>query len=84
MASHTDPMPFEFKEATINHVFKQGWQHPQTKIHKDASSAAKLLITLFTEEAIMRATEEAKQDPSARRLDVEHLEKIAPQLILDI
>ncbi|KAI9599558.1 centromere protein X [Syncephalis fuscata] len=79
-----DPTPVEFKEAVIQDVFKQVWQHPQTKIHKDAVYAAKVLMMTFTEEAIMRATAEAKQEPSARRLDVEHLEKIAPQLILDI
>ena len=42
----------------------------------------KLLIEIFVEEALQRADRQAKLESSGN-IDIEHLEKILPQLLLD-
>ncbi|ORX88873.1 hypothetical protein K493DRAFT_73776 [Basidiobolus meristosporus CBS 931.73] len=76
-----------FKPETIQSIFKTVWKESNTKIKSDAASLAADLLRLFTREAVHRSagvskTERADSE-AVPRLEVEHLEKTAAQLLLD-
>lgn len=56
-----------------------------TAANKDALQLSAELMRIFTVEAVHRAVDEANKDPGGgtQTLQVEHLEKILPQLMLD-
>ncbi|KAJ1984728.1 hypothetical protein H4R34_000490 [Dimargaris verticillata] len=73
-----------FKPETILAILREHW-HENEKIKPEAVQLAAELVRLLTIEAIHRAAEEARSrgSLSGRALDLEHLEKILPQLLLD-
>ncbi|CAM0136300.1 hypothetical protein VKS41_006895 [Umbelopsis sp. WA50703] len=74
-----------FKSETINSVFKTQWKETGTKANKDALVLSTELMRIFTVEAVHRAVDEANKDAGggSQTLQVEHLEKVLPQLMLD-
>ncbi|KAI9290301.1 centromere protein X [Umbelopsis sp. AD052] len=74
-----------FKNETIQNVFKAQWKDSGTKANKDAIQLSTELLRIFTVEAVHRAVDEANKDAGggSQTLQVEHLEKILPQLMLD-
>lgn len=55
----------------------------KTKVNNDALSLTTELLRLFVSEAAARAGKQAERE-TALNVTVEHLEKILPQLILDM
>ncbi|KAK9761047.1 hypothetical protein K7432_014361 [Basidiobolus ranarum] len=76
-----------FKPETVHNIFKTVWKESNTKIKPDATSLAAEFLRLFTLEAVHRSAGLSKSeftgDEDMPQLEVEHLEKIAAQLLLD-
>ncbi|ORZ20697.1 centromere protein X-like protein [Absidia repens] len=69
---------------TVQAVMKSAWKDPRTKANSQAVQLSAEFFKLFTIEAIHRASEEAKQiSDRSDEVQVEHLERILPQLLLD-
>ncbi|KAF0513132.1 centromere protein X-like protein [Gigaspora margarita] len=78
--------PITFDTKVLNNIFKTVWKKQKTKVRKDALLLSAEYLRLFTDEAISRAAIVAKKDnlgETLPRLEVHHLEKIAPQLRRD-
>ncbi|SAM08177.1 hypothetical protein [Absidia glauca] len=73
-----------FSTDTVQAVMKTVWKDPRTKSNAQALQLSAEFFRLFTIEAIHRASEEnARQAEPIEEIQVEHLEKILPQLMLD-
>ncbi|KAI8334199.1 centromere protein X-like protein [Chlamydoabsidia padenii] len=73
-----------FSTDTIHAVMKSVWKDPRTKCNAQALQLSAEFFRLFTIEAIHRASEEAqRQTDTDNEVQLEHLEKILPQLMLD-
>lgn len=70
------------KEETVKLFFTQYFKEQKTKLSPEALKLITRLLELFVEEATDRATEQAKKE-NVNEVDIEHLEKILPQLLLD-
>ncbi|KAG2206193.1 hypothetical protein INT46_002969, partial [Mucor plumbeus] len=77
---------------TVLKVFKNSFKNENSKVNKEALQLSCEFLRLFTLEAIHRASKEQddmsrldEQDGprSRKKLEVEHLERILPQLLLD-
>ncbi|KAK4197081.1 CENP-S associating centromere protein X-domain-containing protein [Triangularia verruculosa] len=64
----------------LSRIINEHFEHEDTKITKDANNALSAYMDVFVREAIARAAAERK----GGFLEVEDLEKIAPQLVLDL
>ncbi|KAK0737296.1 CENP-S associating centromere protein X-domain-containing protein, partial [Apiosordaria backusii] len=64
----------------LSRIVHELFEHKETKITKDANNALSGYIDVFVREAIARAAQKRR----GGFLEVEDLEKIAPQLVLDL
>jgi hypothetical protein len=85
-----DPNEHSISRALITRILVSGFQDKNTKIGKEALGIVEMYMRLFIKESIARTRQEAKNkdgvslvDISDDWLQVDDLEKIAPQLILD-
>jgi hypothetical protein len=85
-----DPNEHSISRALITRILFSGFQDKNTKIGKEALGIVEMYMRLFVKESIARTCQEAKNKNGASLADlddnwlqVEDLEKIAPQLILD-
>ncbi|KAL1898664.1 hypothetical protein Cpir12675_001771 [Ceratocystis pirilliformis] len=82
-ASDTEQVDGEAKvqvpEELITRVLHDMFEKENTRISKDANRAVGKYLDVFIREALMRASAER----GARFLEVEDLERLAPQLLLD-
>jgi hypothetical protein len=85
MASHSSEK-MKFKEATIRQLLELNKETRQTdapvKFSFDGATLVSALARHFVDEAVFRATEQAKSE-GKEQVDVDHLHKILPQLMLD-
>lgn len=73
-----------FNPETVQTVFKHAWKNENSKANKEAILLSCEFLRLFVVEAINRSSEEQQSmDSSSNTIDVEHLERILPQLLLD-
>ena len=70
------------KEETIKSFLLKHFKEDKTRVSSDVVLMMKLLIEIFVEEALQRANRQAELESSGN-IDIEHLEKILPQLLLD-
>ena len=70
------------KEETLKLFISKCFKEEKTKISSDAVVVLTKLMDMFIKEAIERATQQAEVE-SVDEVDIEHLEKILPQLMLD-
>ena len=72
-------------EDLLNVLLHQFFKEEGTRMHKDANKAVGRYMETFVREALARAawTREDAGAPGGGALEVEDLEKLAPQLILD-
>jgi hypothetical protein len=85
-----DPDDHSIPRALITRILFSGFQDKNTKIGKEALGIVEMYMRLFVKESIARTRQEAKNKDGASPgninddwLQVDDLEKIAPQLILD-
>ncbi|ORY93209.1 centromere protein X-like protein [Syncephalastrum racemosum] len=83
-----------FNPETLNTLFKLSFKDQSTKANKDALVLSAEFLKLFTAEAVNRSADEldrlggpaefGNEDTAQNeRINVEHLERILPQLLLD-
>jgi CENP-S associating Centromere protein X len=85
-----DPDEHSISRALITRILFSGFQDKNTKIGKEALGIVEMYMRLFVKESIARTRQEAKNKDGASLenssddwLQVDDLEKVAPQLILD-
>ncbi|KAI9030004.1 centromere protein X [Phycomyces nitens] len=82
-----EPEQDTFPSETVHAMFKHSWGENNVKISKDALALSCEFLRLFTAEAVHRASDEAEKPgvpkDASRKIDIEHLEIILPQLVLD-
>ena len=66
----------------IIELVKGHFTDPKTKISSEASELIPKLVELFVKEGILRSIKEAK-DEQLEVVELRHLEKILPTLLLD-
>jgi hypothetical protein len=89
MPAHTqlEPIP----QRLLGRLLQEGFEDENTKIHRGAMELTTKYMDIFVREAISRAVIERREANKARGgggisdgfLQVEDLEKLAPQLVLD-
>ncbi|CAO0790845.1 unnamed protein product [Mucor circinelloides] len=80
-------------EDTVSKVFKSSFKNQNSRLNKEALQLSCEFLRLFTVEALHRASEEQDRIETSmsdemgtrprKTLQVEHLERILPQLLLD-
>ncbi|CAH1273958.1 Hypp5245 [Branchiostoma lanceolatum] len=72
-----------FKLSTVEKIVKQQFQdNGKTRMNTDAVKLTTELLRMFVMEMAARASDQARSE-GAGVVEVEHLEKILPQLLLD-
>ncbi|KAF2277284.1 uncharacterized protein EI97DRAFT_375665 [Westerdykella ornata] len=81
-----EPIP----EKLLGRLLQEGFEDENTKIHRGAMELTAKYMDIFVREALSRAVHERREADKARGgqsgtvfLQVEDLEKLAPQLVLD-
>ncbi|XP_062387541.1 centromere protein X isoform X2 [Sardina pilchardus] len=77
-----DPVEIEFKKETINKLLTKSFKDSKTKVSGDAVLLMCDILKVFVEEASRRALKQSTAEDS-EKVDVEHFEKVLPQLLLD-
>ncbi|XP_025090641.1 centromere protein X-like isoform X1 [Pomacea canaliculata] len=72
-----------FKARTVQSVLQLHFKDEKTKVNGDALVLTAELLRVFTSEAAERAAMQAKKEGS-KLVTVEHVEKVLPQLLLDV
>lgn len=76
------PAHANFKSKTLEELLKVNFHDPKTSFSAQATSLVNELLVNFVQELAKRAKEQAAVQ-GAVTVEVEHLEKILPQLLLD-
>ena len=71
-----------FKNKAILELIRGQFNDPKTKLSSEANELVPKLIELFVKEAIHRSLKEAKSE-QLEVVQLHHLEKILPTLLLD-
>ena len=74
--------PFPLRDAVLKDCLQQSFQH-NTKITPAAVALSSVFIRAFVDEACSRAAAEAAASADSEVTE-EHLEKVLPQLLLDM
>ncbi|XP_012692982.1 centromere protein X [Clupea harengus] len=77
-----EQVEFEFKKETIGKLLAKSFKDNKTKVSGDAVILMCEILKVFVEEASRRAVKQATTE-DGEQVDVEHFEKILPQLLLD-
>ncbi|XP_063068603.1 centromere protein X [Engraulis encrasicolus] len=72
----------EFKKETIAKLLNKSFKDTKTKVNSDAVTLTSEMLQIFVEEASRRALKQATAEDS-QQVEVEHFEKVLPQLLLD-
>ncbi|XP_028843272.1 centromere protein X isoform X2 [Denticeps clupeoides] len=71
-----------FKKETVSKLLTNFFKENKTKTSGDAVTLMTEMLKVFVEEAARRALEQAASEDCSR-VEVDHVEKILPQLLLD-
>lgn len=71
-----------FKKETVNKLLQLHFKDDKTRVSGDALLLMAELIQVFVQEAAARGVRQAQAE-DLTRVDVEHVEKVLPQLLLD-
>nr|XP_033817439.1 centromere protein X [Geotrypetes seraphini] len=71
-----------FKKDTVNKLLRLHFKDEKTKVSADALQLMTEMLKVFVQEAAARAARQA-QSEDVPTVDLEHLEKVLPQLLLD-
>ncbi|KAJ7315941.1 hypothetical protein JRQ81_002103 [Phrynocephalus forsythii] len=71
-----------FKKETVNKVLQLHFKDDKTRVNGDALLLMTEMLKVFVREAAARGARQAQME-DLTKVDVEHVEKILPQLLLD-
>ncbi|XP_056263014.1 centromere protein X [Pseudoliparis swirei] len=71
-----------FKKETISKLLLSFFKEDKTRLSGDATLLMTELLKIFVQEAAVRSLKQAESE-DCDQVDVEHFEKILPQLLLD-
>ncbi|XP_062265049.1 centromere protein X [Platichthys flesus] len=81
MAEQQDAAP-GFRKETVDKLLKGFFKEEKNKLSGDAALLMAELLKVFVEEAAVRSLKQAESE-DCNQVDIEHFEKILPQLLLD-
>nr|XP_056722647.1 centromere protein X [Euleptes europaea] len=71
-----------FKKETVNKLLQRHFKDDKTQVSDDALWLMAEFLKVFVREAAARGVRQAQAEDLAR-VDIEHVEKVLPQLLLD-
>ncbi|KAM9784978.1 centromere protein X [Syngnathus typhle] len=71
-----------FKKETVAKLLSSFFKEDKTRLSQEATLLMAEMLKIFVEEAAVRSQKQAECD-DCDRVDIEHFEKILPQLLLD-
>ncbi|XP_053194389.1 centromere protein X [Scomber japonicus] len=71
-----------FKKETVRKLLSSFFKEDKTKLSGDAVLLMAEMLKVFVQEAAVRSQKQAESEDS-HQVDIEHFEKILPQLLLD-
>lgn len=71
-----------FKKETISKLLTSFFKEDKTRLSGDAVLLMAEMLKLFVQEAALRSQKQAESE-DCDQIDIEHYEKILPQLLLD-
>ncbi|XP_022065974.1 centromere protein X [Acanthochromis polyacanthus] len=71
-----------FKKETISRLLSSFFNEDRTKLSGDATLLMAEMLKIFVQEAAVRSQKQAESE-DCDQVDIEHFEKILPQLLLD-
>ncbi|XP_015275852.1 PREDICTED: centromere protein X [Gekko japonicus] len=77
-----DGSSYVFKKETVNKLLQRHFKDDKTQVSDDALLLVAELLKVFVREAAARGARQAQAE-DLTRVDVEHVEKVLPQLLLD-
>ncbi|XP_072298298.1 centromere protein X [Eucyclogobius newberryi] len=71
-----------FKKETVNKLLTSFFKEDKTRLSSDAVVLMAEMLKIFVQEAAVRSQKQAEAE-DCEQVDIEHFEKILPQLLLD-
>ncbi|XP_051653743.1 centromere protein X [Manacus candei] len=71
-----------FRKDTVDRLLRLHFRDGRTRVNGDAQLLMAEMLNVFVREAAARAARQA-QTEDLEKVDIEHLEKVLPQLLLD-
>ncbi|XP_050776043.1 centromere protein X [Gopherus flavomarginatus] len=71
-----------FRKETVNKILHLHFKDDKTRVSSDALLLMAEMLNVFVREAAARSTRQAQAE-DLDRVDIEHVEKVLPQLLLD-
>ncbi|CAG5897818.1 centromere protein X [Menidia menidia] len=71
-----------FKKETVSKLLSGFFKEEKTKLSGDAALLMAEMLKVFVQEAAVRSQKQAESE-DCDQVDIEHFEKILPQLLLD-
>ncbi|XP_041633948.1 centromere protein X [Cheilinus undulatus] len=71
-----------FKKETVNKLLSTFFKEDKTKVSGDAVLLMVEMLRVFVQEAAVRSLKQAESE-DCDQVDIEHFEKILPQLLMD-
>uniref|UniRef100_A0A3P9HNS5 Centromere protein X n=3 Tax=Oryzias TaxID=8089 RepID=A0A3P9HNS5_ORYLA len=71
-----------FRKETISKLLTSFFKEEKTKLSSEAALLMAEMLKIFVQEAAIRSQKQAESE-DCDKVDIEHFEKILPQLLLD-
>ncbi|XP_075880415.1 centromere protein X isoform X2 [Nelusetta ayraudi] len=71
-----------FKKETVGKLLSSSFKDDKTRLSGDAVMLMVEMLKVFVQEAAVRSQKQAESE-DCERVDIEHFEKVLPQLLLD-
>ncbi|XP_033827294.2 centromere protein X [Periophthalmus magnuspinnatus] len=71
-----------FRKETVNKLLSSFFKEEKTRLSSDAVVLMAEMLKIFVQEAAVRSQKQAEAE-DCNQVDIEHFEKIVPQLLLD-
>ncbi|XP_030317500.1 centromere protein X isoform X2 [Calypte anna] len=71
-----------FRKETVDRLLRLYFRDRRTRVNGDAQALMAEMLNVFVREAAARAARQAQAE-DLEQVDIEHLEKVLPQLLLD-
>ncbi|KAM4536004.1 centromere protein X isoform 2-T2 [Fundulus diaphanus] len=70
-----------FKKETVSKLLSSSFKEDKTKLSGDATLLMREMLKIFVKEAALRSLKQAEAE-DCNQVEIEHFEKILPQLVL--
>ncbi|XP_074967616.1 centromere protein X [Phalacrocorax aristotelis] len=71
-----------FRKETVNRMLRLHFRDERTRVNGEAQLLMAEMLNVFVREAAARAVRQAQVE-DLEKVDIEHVEKVLPQLLLD-